>query len=63
MATAFPTVAVSLVYMLWDAIRRTARRSAPPPAAADQPVGGDEQVENRLDCLTILAQPLPPRSR
>jgi hypothetical protein len=59
MATAFPTVAVSLVYMVWDACRRTLRRQAPPPAASDPAPGGDDQVEHRLDCLAVLAKPLP----
>ncbi|HKI34014.1 MAG TPA: hypothetical protein VKA46_19330 [Gemmataceae bacterium] len=61
MATAFPTVAVSLVYMLWDACRRARRRRTPPPPPPDEPPAGDEQVEYRLDCLTVLAKPLPRR--
>jgi len=58
MATALPTMAVSLVYLLWDACRRAHKRPrrAPPPVEA---AGGDADVEHRLDCLTILSKPLP----
>ncbi len=56
MATAIPTVAVSLVYVLWDACRRTRRRTAS-PRPAPEPPGGDQRVERRLDCLTVLAKP------
>ena len=60
MAPAFQTVALSLVYLLWNACQRT-RRPAPHAAPADLPSDGDERVEQRLDCLTVLAQPLPRR--
>jgi len=59
MATALPTMAVSLVYILWDACRRALKRQAPPRPT--QPTKGDEQVEQRLAYLTICAKPLPRR--
>jgi hypothetical protein len=62
MATALPTVAVSLVFLLWDACRRAHRRPAPPAEAAPLP-GGEGDVEDRLDRLTFLAQPLLRRRR
>jgi hypothetical protein len=65
MATTFPAVAVSLVYILYDACRRARKRPAapaPPPAPAAPP-RGDRPVERRLDCLTVLANPNPGRRR
>jgi hypothetical protein len=61
MAPAFQTVAVSLVYLLWSACRRAQRPETPPPAPADDAPGGDERVEHRLDCLTVLARPISRR--
>jgi hypothetical protein len=61
MAPAFQTVALSLVYLLWSALRRAERRLDPPPAAQEQPPAGDEHVERRLDCLTVLVKPIPHR--
>jgi hypothetical protein len=61
MAAAFPTVVVSLVYMLWGACRRPRRRLTPPVQAPAEGPAGDEHVEYRLDCLTILVRPLPRR--
>ena len=58
MATALPTMAVSLVYLLWDACRRAHKRKAPPPPPVRM-VEGDPHIEHRLDFLTILAKPLP----
>jgi hypothetical protein len=58
MATAFPTVAVSIVYIIWDACRRWRRRPGARPAKLRP---GDEKVEHRLDCLNVLARPLPHR--
>jgi hypothetical protein len=63
MATALPTVAVTLIFILWDACRRAQQRLAPPPPPADELPDGDEQVEHRLDCLTVLSRPLPSRRR
>jgi hypothetical protein len=61
MAPAFQTVALSLVYLLWNACQRT-QRPAPPAAAPDDVSSdGDQRVEQRLDCLTVMAQPLPRR--
>jgi hypothetical protein len=62
MAAAFPTVAVSIVYIIWNACRRCGRRlpHLPPPASQ---ASGDEHVEHRLDCLSVLARPLPRRRR
>ncbi len=56
MAPAFQTVAVSLVFLLWSACRRAQQAETPPPAPAETP--GDERVEHRLDCLTVLARPI-----
>jgi hypothetical protein len=52
-------MAVSLVYVLWFACRRSRRRAD----ASAQPAepSGDERLERRLDCLAILAKPLPRR--
>jgi hypothetical protein len=61
MAQAFHAVALSLVYLLWNACRKVRRNSAPPPEAAPPEPDGDERVEQRLDCLSVLARPLPPR--
>jgi hypothetical protein len=60
MAPAFQTVALSLVYLLWNACQRT-HRPAPTAAPDDVSSDGDQRVEHRLDCLTVLAQPLPRR--
>jgi hypothetical protein len=57
---AFPTVTLSLVYVLWDACRRSRRRATRPPRAAEPPTG-DEHLEHRLDCLTLVMKPLPGR--
>jgi hypothetical protein len=57
MATALPTMAVSLVYLLWDACRRAHKRKAAPAPA--RMIEGDPHIEHRLDFLTILAKPLP----
>jgi hypothetical protein len=59
MATALPTMAVSLVYILWDACRRALKRQAPPPPP--QPTQADEHLEQRLVSLTFCAKPLPRR--
>jgi hypothetical protein len=61
MAQAFHTVALSLVYLLWSACRRTQPQAAAPSATADTAHDGDERVEHRLDCLNVLARPLPRR--
>jgi hypothetical protein len=61
MAPAFHTVALSLVYLLWSACRRSQRQSAAPSETAGSAPDGDERVEQRLDCLNLLARPLPPR--
>jgi hypothetical protein len=63
MAPAFHTVTVSLVYLLWNRCRRTRQRSAAPLAQSDHHSGSDEQLEYRLDSLTVLAKPLPRRGR
>jgi hypothetical protein len=60
MATAFPTVAVSLVFLLWDACRR-AGQLAVSSRPAVEPSDGDQHVEHRLDCLTVMVKHVPRR--
>jgi hypothetical protein len=57
---AFPTAAVSLVYVLWDGCRRSRRRATRSPRAAE-PLTGDQRLQHRLDCLTLVMKPLPGR--
>jgi hypothetical protein len=61
MAQAFHTVALSLVYLLWNTCRKVRRHPEPAGDPAEATHDGDERVEQRLDCLSVLARPLPPR--
>jgi hypothetical protein len=56
-AAAFPTVTVSLVYMIWDACRRRVSRSL--RAAGLSTIS--EKLAHRLACLTLVMKPLPGR--
>jgi hypothetical protein len=62
MTNALQTVAVSLVFLLWDACQR-ARTSHPLSELAETPADGDELVEHRLECLSLLARPVPGQDR
>jgi hypothetical protein len=59
-AAAFPTATVSLVYMLWDACRRSPGRATRFPRA-DEPPTDEEKLGHRLDRLTLVVKPLPGR--
>ena len=59
-AAAFPTATLSLVYVLWDACRRSRRRATRSPRAAE-PTADEQKLEHRLDCLTLVMKPLPGR--
>ncbi len=61
MAPAFHTVAVSLMFLLWNACRRERHGGSPLPTEEGPPPAGDQAVEDRLDCLTVLARPIPRR--
>jgi hypothetical protein len=58
---AFPTVAASVVYVIWDSFRRWRRRLAARPPMAAEPPSGDEKLRHRLACLTLVLKPLPGR--
>jgi hypothetical protein len=58
---AFPTVTVSVVYMIWDFCRLWRRRLAARSLLAAETLSGAEKLRHRLACLTLVLKPLPGR--
>jgi hypothetical protein len=58
---AFPTVTVSVVYVIWDSCRRWRRRRAARSPLAAEPLSDDEKLQHRLNCLTLVMKPLSGR--